>query len=121
MLEHSGQACVLGVLWIKTPVGLRRMPRTQVVVEGTQFVQVVCGGMHTVALSSQGEVWSWGVNDEGALGRITTGTCWEDEAEDAKANPAEPGKAVTPEGVRFVEVRTDGALCTGSGHLCIHM
>ena len=25
--------------------------------------------MHTVALSSNGTVWTWGCNDEGALGR----------------------------------------------------
>uniref|UniRef100_A0A7S0WHD4 RCC1-like domain-containing protein n=1 Tax=Chlamydomonas leiostraca TaxID=1034604 RepID=A0A7S0WHD4_9CHLO len=77
---------------------------TQVVVEGTQFVQVVCGGMHTVALSTKGEVWSWGVNDEGALGRVTGGTCWEATPEDEKANAALPGKAVAPEGVHFVQV-----------------
>lgn len=33
--------------------------------------------MHTVALADDGTVWSWGVNDEGALGRQTTGEIWE--------------------------------------------
>jgi len=32
--------------------------------------KLVCGGMHTVALASSGAVYSWGCNDEGALGRI---------------------------------------------------
>ena len=30
---------------------------------------MVCGGMHTVALSNLGKVYTWGCNDEGALGR----------------------------------------------------
>ena len=33
------------------------------------ILKVVCGGMHTVALSSMGKVYTWGCNDEGALGR----------------------------------------------------
>ncbi|GLI58683.1 hypothetical protein VaNZ11_000426, partial [Volvox africanus] len=47
------------------------------VLEGVVFCQVACGGMHTVALSEGGLIYSWGVNDEGALGRKTSGTCWE--------------------------------------------
>lgn len=35
----------------------------------TQILQIVCGGMHTLALTADGLVYSWGVNDEGALGR----------------------------------------------------
>lgn len=33
------------------------------------IIKIVCGGMHTVALSSHGSVFTWGCNDEGALGR----------------------------------------------------
>lgn len=36
-----------------------------------QILQVACGGMHTVALTEDHVVYSWGVNDEGALGRET--------------------------------------------------
>ncbi len=36
-----------------------------------QVVQVAAGGMHSVALTPEGEVWTTGVNDEGALGRET--------------------------------------------------
>ena len=35
-----------------------------------------CGGMHTVVLSADGGVYTWGVNDEGALGRNTGGEVW---------------------------------------------
>jgi len=33
------------------------------------IVSIICGGMHTVALASNGAVYTWGCNDEGALGR----------------------------------------------------
>jgi regulator of chromosome condensation len=33
------------------------------------IIKLVCGGMHTVALASNGSVYTWGCNDEGALGR----------------------------------------------------
>lgn len=36
-----------------------------------QVLQIACGGMHTVALLDDGRIFSWGVNDEGALGRET--------------------------------------------------
>lgn len=42
----------------------------------TDVVCVVAGGMHSVALTHKGRVWTFGCNDEGALGRATA----EDEA-----------------------------------------
>jgi hypothetical protein len=36
---------------------------------GAPVLHVACGGMHTLAVTSTGHVFSWGVNDEGALGR----------------------------------------------------
>ena len=36
-----------------------------------QILQVACGGMHTAVLTAAGLVYTWGVNDEGALGRET--------------------------------------------------
>ncbi len=41
-----------------------------------QVRQVATGGMHTVAVLDNGTVYSWGVNDEGALGRQTEGPLW---------------------------------------------
>ncbi|XP_069479046.1 regulator of chromosome condensation isoform X2 [Ambystoma mexicanum] len=37
-----------------------------------KIVQVVAGGMHTVCLSEAGNVYTFGCNDEGALGRDTS-------------------------------------------------
>jgi len=34
------------------------------------IIKVSCGGMHTVALASNGTLYSWGNNDDGALGRF---------------------------------------------------
>ena len=57
--------------------------------------QICAGGMHTVALSKAGRVFSWGCNDEGSLGRLADdGTALSDEDECAV-----PGEVVTfPEG-----------------------
>ncbi|KAK4049827.1 hypothetical protein OIV83_003883 [Microbotryomycetes sp. JL201] len=30
-----------------------------------------CGGMHSLAVDGDGKVWSWGINDNAALGRVT--------------------------------------------------
>ena len=32
------------------------------------IVQLVCGGMHSLALTSSGDLWSWGCPDNGVLG-----------------------------------------------------
>ena len=34
-------------------------------------MDVAVGGMHAAALDSEGKVWTWGVNDQGSLGRNT--------------------------------------------------
>lgn len=86
-------------------------------------VQVAAGGMHCVALTHDNKVLTWGVNDQGTLGRDTE---WEgglkdmddnasdsddDDRDDNGLNPKEctPGevdwsKTDVPEGTRFVQV-----------------
>ncbi|KAJ2398101.1 hypothetical protein GGI23_003308 [Coemansia sp. RSA 2559] len=34
-----------------------------------QIVDIACGGLHTMALTADGQLWSWGCNDQKALGR----------------------------------------------------
>ncbi|CAL4061856.1 unnamed protein product, partial [Meganyctiphanes norvegica] len=43
------------------------------------IVAVAAGGLHTVCLDKDGKVYTWGNNDEGALGRLTS--CEEDNFE----------------------------------------
>ncbi len=38
----------------------------------TQLVSVSCGWTHTVALASTGQVYSWGLSEQGALGHGKT-------------------------------------------------
>jgi regulator of chromosome condensation len=68
------------------------------------IVQVAAGGMHTAALDRDGAVFTWGVNDEGALGRPTAGSAWEGAREADKEDPALPGLARMPAGARVVQV-----------------
>lgn len=55
---------------------------------GKKAVQIACGGMHTVALAEDGTVYTWGVNDEGALGRETEGELWQQAPEATGAHAA---------------------------------
>ncbi|KAI1881414.1 hypothetical protein JX265_000240 [Neoarthrinium moseri] len=52
---------------------------------GVGVVQIACGGMHTVALTKDNKILTWGVNDLGALGRDTK----VEEDGDDLLNPAE--------------------------------
>ena len=49
-------------------------------------VQIDCGGMHTIALTNDNKIVTWGVNDKGALGRETA---WEGGLRDADASDSE--------------------------------
>lgn len=37
------------------------------------IVEVCCGGLHTLVLTKNGDIYSWGCGDDGALGRETKG------------------------------------------------
>ena len=50
----------------------QRCPKGTSLLPGGQVVQVAGGGMHSAALTASGEVYTTGVNDEGALGRETS-------------------------------------------------
>jgi len=39
---------------------------------GVRFVRIVSGGLHNLGLTADGQVWSWGCNDDGPLGRADT-------------------------------------------------
>ncbi|KAK6448056.1 hypothetical protein FP744_10004306 [Trichoderma asperellum] len=84
------------------------------------IVQIACGGMHVVALTRDNKILTWGVNDQGALGRDTN---WDgglrdaDKAEDSDSededdtgiNPKESTPTALSEedfapGTKFVQV-----------------
>ncbi|KAI3395447.1 hypothetical protein diail_1310 [Diaporthe ilicicola] len=50
-----------------------------------RVVQVDCGGMHTLALTADNKIVSWGCNDKGALGRDTN---WDGGLRDMDAEKA---------------------------------
>ncbi|KAL2205822.1 RCC1/BLIP-II, partial [Sarocladium strictum] len=104
----------------KKPIDVKR-PRVNGNLSASKVgvVQVACGGMHAVALTKDNKILTWGVNDQGALGRDTK---WDgglkdmdgadsdsDDEDDTGMNPAEstPGEvsaASFPKGVKFVQV-----------------
>lgn len=55
-------------------IGFTKNAPTKLPVDGA-IKQVACGPMHTITLTENGQVYSYGCNDEGALGRITDGDC----------------------------------------------
>lgn len=78
------------------------------VVVPANAVQVCAGGMHTVCLLLNGEVYTFGCNDEGALGRPT--------AEDDDC--MEPGKVNIPEKIKQVSAGdSHTAALSGSGQV----
>lgn len=75
-------------------------PKFNTVLSNAGVVQISAGGMHGIALTHDNKVLTWGVNDQGALGRDTT---WEgglvdmdkaqesdsDDDEEIEVNPKE--------------------------------
>ncbi|KAF2761409.1 RCC1/BLIP-II [Pseudovirgaria hyperparasitica] len=97
-----------------------KRPRLNKFLHDKQVVRVANGGMHVLALTLDNKILSWGVNDEGALGRNTK---WDaptkdmDAAEDSDSdddsttglNPLESTPMEIPSdrfhpGVKFVDI-----------------
>jgi regulator of chromosome condensation len=80
------------------------------------IVDIAVGGMHCAAIDEKGRVWTWGVNDQGVLGRDTTWTpenedtamdSDDDDDDDEQLNPREsvPGLVEGfPEGTKITKV-----------------
>lgn len=105
----------------KKPIDVKR-PRLNenLSAESVGVVQLAVGGMHCAALTYDNKIYTWGVNDQGALGRDTK---WDgglkdmdDDKSDASSddddtgmNPLESTPAAIdnkhfPDGVKFVQV-----------------
>ncbi|KAH7461651.1 hypothetical protein FOMA001_g18958 [Fusarium oxysporum f. sp. matthiolae] len=105
----------------KKPIDVKR-PRLNDNLSASKVsaVQVSCGGMHVVALTHDNKILTWGVNDQGALGRDTSwdgGICDMDKSEDSYSededdtgiNPKESTPTTVSSehfapGTRFVQV-----------------
>ncbi|XP_076264668.1 regulator of chromosome condensation 1 isoform X1 [Rhynchophorus ferrugineus] len=57
----------------------------------SEIVDIYAGGMHTVCLTKDGKVLTFGCNDEGALGRVTDG---KEDAEFTAGEVELPGKVI---------------------------
>lgn len=119
----EGSSGELGLGPAKNAVDVKR-PRLNPLLPADDIgvVQVAVGGMHCVALTHDNKILTWGVNDQGALGRNTT---WEggykdiddadnsdsddDSDDDSGLNPHESTPTAIPaesfpDGTVFVEV-----------------
>ena len=69
----EGSSGELGLGSAKNAIDVKR-PRlnAHLLADGVGVVQVAVGGMHCLALTSDNKILTWGVNDQGALGRDTT-------------------------------------------------
>ncbi|KAG9718909.1 RCC1/BLIP-II protein, partial [Aureobasidium melanogenum] len=118
----EGSSGELGLGTSKKAIDVKR-PRlnANLAADTVGVVQIVAGGMHAMALTHDNKILTWGVNDQGALGRDTT---WEgglrdvedeedsdsdDEDGDSGMNPKEStptaiSSDVFPEDTVFVQV-----------------
>ena len=117
----EGSSGELGLGTAKNAVDVKRPRLNPLLPAGdVGVVQVAAGGMHCIALTQDNKILTWGVNDQGALGRDTA---WEgglkdidagsdddsDDGSDSGLNPREstptaiPSDAF-PENTVFVEV-----------------
>ena len=102
----EGSAGELGLGSAKTAIDVKR-PRLNPHLSAQEvgIVSITCGGMHAVALTHNNQILTWGVNDDGALGRDTS---WsgglrdvnkedsDSEDEDSGLNPKESTPTAIP-------------------------
>ncbi|KAG0031305.1 hypothetical protein BGZ82_007042 [Podila clonocystis] len=62
----TGDCAQLG---LTEDVTLRKKPANLTALNDEEIVDIAAGGMHNMALTNDGKLWSWGVNDQRTLGR----------------------------------------------------
>lgn len=116
----EGSSGELGLGTAKNVIDVKRPRLNQLLAaDKVGVVQVAVGGMHCLALSHDNKIYTWGVNDQGALGRSTE---WDggykdmddnsdsdSDDEDSGLNPRESTPTAIPEtyfpnGTVFVQV-----------------
>lgn len=116
----EGSSSELGLGTAKTAIDVKR-PRLNALLSSKDVgvVQIACGGMHVAALTHDNKILTWGVNDQGALGRDTS---WDgglkdmddsnsddSDKSDSGLNPTESNPTAIPassfpEGTTFVKL-----------------
>jgi regulator of chromosome condensation len=71
------------------------------------------GGLHNAALTQEGRIWTWGCNDDGALGR---GTCTIHEVRTHYHHIKTDGDEFVPAPVEGLENVFIVKVCCGSSH-----
>lgn len=83
----TGSMCELGLGPLAKNKEVKR-PRLNAFLpkDSAKIVSFAVGGMHTIALDADNNIWSWGCNDVGALGRDTSGAAEKLKDMDAAGN-----------------------------------
>ncbi|CCG81367.1 putative Ran exchange factor Prp20/Pim1 [Taphrina deformans PYCC 5710] len=123
----TGSMCELG-LGPDAKNKIVKRPRLNPYLAKLDVVDVAVGGMHAAALTKDGLIYTWGVNDQGALGRDTT---WDGGVVDADAgddsdseaevlNPKESTPTAVEHAQSFVKVAASDSLTVAidaDGHI----
>lgn len=84
----------------REPIDVAR-PRLNPILEELGVVRIAVGGMHAAAITHDNKIYTWGVNDQGALGRDTTDNRPEEEKDDEDDSGLNPEEA-TPKAVESI-------------------
>ncbi|KAK3332230.1 putative regulator of chromosome condensation protein [Cercophora scortea] len=87
----------------KKPIDVKR-PRINHNLKG--IVQVACGGMHVAALTNDNRILTWGVNDQGALGRETTWSGGLRDVDDEDSDDDDDDSGLNPKESEPAEIDT---------------
>ncbi|KAK2059009.1 RCC1/BLIP-II [Colletotrichum caudatum] len=108
----SGENCELGLGPRVTEAPKPRLADKFLSADAVGVVQVSAGGMHCAALTRDGKVLTWGVNDDGALGRVKLPDTPE-EGDGDLLDPFEstPGQVPLGDDVQVAQIATTNSAC----------
>ncbi|KAJ1614819.1 regulator of chromosome condensation [Cryptosporidium canis] len=143
----SGECDQLGIKesLLDEDLCLKRPKRVESISEDLGVVEVSSGALHNLVLTDQGEVYSWGCNDDGALGRLSArlkaklerlngkrsgGDCDDDDEDDdenddeddqAEEEDSEkyPNKVEFPESLDGGQVKVKSIICGDCYSCCL--